>query len=115
MSSSWYTYIIKATDSRLYTGVTTDIKRRWSEHSDSTAVTKKGAKFFWGRKPESLMFLLKCENRSTACKEEAAIKKLKRTDKLLLIDSDRNQISRYSELSMLWELAEISLGKAQNK
>ncbi len=115
MSSNWYVYIIKATESRLYTGVTTDIKRRWSEHSDTTAVTKKGAKFFWGRKPESLMFLSKCENRSTACKEEAAIKKLKRTEKLSLIDSDRNQISRYSELSELSGLSEIRLGKAQNK
>jgi len=97
-------YIIKATDSRLYTGVTTDIKRRWSEHSNSTTATKKGAKFFWGRKPESLMFLLKCENRSTACKEEAAIKKLKRTEKWSLINTDRNQISRYSKLLHLAEL-----------
>lgn len=98
LSSVWFVYIIKATDSRLYTGVTTDIKRRWSEHSDSTAATKKGARFFWGRKPESLMFLSKCKDRSTACKEEAAIKKLKRTDKLSLIESCSNQISQYSDL-----------------
>lgn len=109
MPSIWFVYIIKATDNRLYTGVTTDIQRRWSEHSNSTAVTKKGAKFFWGRKPESLMFLLKCEDRSMACKEEAAIKKIKRAEKLSLIDSCKNQIGRYPELS------EIALEKDQNQ
>ena len=112
LANNWYIYIIKATDSRLYTGVTTDIKRRWFEHSNSTSKSKKGAKFFWGRKPESLLFILKCENRSTACKEETAIKKLKRTEKLSLIDSSRNQISRYSELSELSGLSEIRLEKA---
>jgi len=99
LSDSWYVYIIKASDGRLYTGVTTDMQRRWSEHCESAAKVKKGAKFFWGRKPESLMFLLASENRSSACKEEAAIKKLKRTQKFSLIDSHRNELSQSTKLS----------------
>ena len=42
---AWYVYIIKASDERLYTGITTDVERRFSEHSDS----RKGARFFPGQ------------------------------------------------------------------
>jgi putative endonuclease len=99
LSDIWYVYIIKATDGRLYTGVTIDMQRRWSEHCGNSGTAKKGAKFFWGRKPESLVFLLQSENRSAACKEEAAIKKLARKHKILLIESDRNELSEYPELA----------------
>ena len=88
--SEWIVYIIKSSDDSLYTGITTDVKRRWSEHCE----LKAGAKFFRGRKPKSLMFVSQKKDRSEATKSEMRIKKLKRIDKFKLIDSDENQINK---------------------
>ena len=101
MSDKWYVYIIKATDERLYTGITVDIKRRWDEHCGISGDSKKGAKFFRGRKPESLLFLMEASDRSAASKQESAIKKLKREQKILLISSDKNRLAEFTELLAL--------------
>jgi len=90
----WFVYIIQSTDQSLYTGITTDITRRWNEHLSSP----KGAKFFRGRKPEKLLFVLEQEGRSEATKTEISIKKLKRSDKLKLINSDNNKIALYKRI-----------------
>jgi len=95
----WFVYIIKSTDERLYTGITTDIVRRWQEHSGTHS--KRGAKFFRGRSPECLFFLRKVVNRSQASQLEAEIKKMTRVKKLQLINSDNNQISDFQELDRL--------------
>jgi len=84
MSSNkdWQVYIIEASDSKLYTGITTDIEHRWSSHC-----TGKGAKFFRGRLPKKICYLEDKHTRSSASKREAEIKKLTRTQKQMLIDS----------------------------
>lgn len=92
-SQKWFVYIIKATNGHLYTGITTDIQRRWKEHGHSS----KGAKFFRINKPESLLYLSESENRSTASQAEFAIKKLSRADKLSLINSSQNLIIELSK------------------
>ncbi|WP_246119392.1 GIY-YIG nuclease family protein [Aliikangiella coralliicola] len=89
MSTTWYVYIIQSSDERLYTGITTDIQRRWSEHLNS----KKGAKFFRGRKPKALLFIFQAENRSEASTVEAKIKRMKKADKINMINSPANEIS----------------------
>ena len=99
----WYVYILKASDERLYTGITMDMTRRWKEHSGSdqenSKSSGKGAKFFRGRRPQSLLFLIESLSRSTASKEEIAIKSLSRKDKLALIDSSTNKLSSFPEIS----------------
>jgi len=102
LSKSWYVYIIKATDNKLYTGVTVDMARRWAEHCTVSVKSSKGAKFFRGRKPKALVFFMKSDNRSTACKEESVIKKLKREQKMSLISSNQNQLNQYADLQNLW-------------
>ena len=77
----YYLYIIKCADKTLYTGITTDLKRRILEHNS----TKLGAKYTSSRRPVKLVFSKKFKNRSSASKEEARIKKLKRVDKLKFI------------------------------
>ena len=77
----YYLYIIECADRTLYTGITTDLKRRVSEHNS----TKLGAKYTSSRRPVKLVYSRKFKNRSTASKEEALIKKLKRIQKLELI------------------------------
>ena len=77
----WFVYIIEASDGSLYTGVTTDVQRRFAEHGD----TDKGAKFFRGRKPLKVVYTQEHPDRSSALKREAEIKKLTRQNKLRLI------------------------------
>lgn len=81
MKTMYYLYILKCTDETLYTGITTDLKRRVSEHNNS----KLGAKYTCARRPVKLVYSKKFKNRSNASKEEARIKKLKRNTKLKLI------------------------------
>jgi putative endonuclease len=80
----WYVYIIKTNKDTFYTGITTDLKRRFNEHSSG----KKGAKFFRSSSPESIVFTKKCLNRSEASKLEIRIKKLNHNKKLQLIQEE---------------------------
>jgi putative endonuclease len=84
---NWQVYIILCTDNSLYTGITVDIDRRLSEHGGAL-----GAKYFRGRKPQQVMYLESGHTRSSASKREAAIKKLKRTAKVSLIESGKNEV-----------------------
>ena len=81
----WYVYIIKASDERLYTGVTTDVERRFSEHTDS----RKGARFFRGRQPVEVVYTENHPDRGSAQRRESEIKKLTRVLKLELIGVNR--------------------------
>lgn len=80
----YYIYIIECEDDKLYTGITTDYKRRFAEHSGS----KKGAKFTKIFAPKKMLLLYKTTGRSNASKLEVRIKSLNKHDKELLI-SDR--------------------------
>ncbi|WP_339337994.1 GIY-YIG nuclease family protein [uncultured Oceanicoccus sp.] len=79
---SWWVYMVETESGRLYTGITTDIERRFAEHSG--AAGKKGAKFFRSDKPKKIVFQEASQNRSEASKREAVIKKLPRREKCLL-------------------------------
>ena len=85
----WTVYIICCDDSTLYTGVTTDLERRFREHRDHP----RGAKYFNGRKPLEVVYSETGHTRSSACKREAAIKKLSRDEKLCLIDLNKDKNS----------------------
>ena len=78
----YYLYILKCADKTLYTGITTDLKRRLLEHNN----TKLGAKYTSARRPVKVVFSKKFRNRSIASKEESRIKKLERVDKIKLIN-----------------------------
>jgi putative endonuclease len=78
----YYLYILKCADKTLYTGITTDLKRRVFEHNNS----KTGAKYTKARRPVKLAYSKKFKNRSLASKEEARIKNMGRSEKLLLLD-----------------------------
>ena len=77
----WQVYILKCADGTFYTGITTDLRRRVAEHSNSLL----GAKYTRGRRPVKLVYLKKFKNRSAASGEEIAIKKLSRENKIELI------------------------------
>ena len=80
---SWYLYIIRCANSHLYTGISTDIARRFLEHQ---AGGSKGAKFLKGKGPLTLVYQESLTDRSSALKRELIIKKLTRLQKLRLIE-----------------------------
>jgi len=80
---SYFVYILECNNGTFYTGITTDIKRRVDEHNNS----KKGAKYTKLRRPVKLVYSEKSEDRSSASKREYEIKKLKRSEKLELINT----------------------------
>ena len=82
MNQLWFVYIIEGSDDKLYTGITTDLLRRWRQHSGEI---RNGAKYFRGRKPRELVYWEIWETRSEASKREAQIKKFDRAKKLELI------------------------------
>ena len=77
----YYLYILKCADKSLYTGITTDLKRRVLEHNGS----KLGAKYTAARRPVKIVYSKKFRNRSNASKQEARVKALTRLEKLELI------------------------------
>lgn len=85
MEKRWWVYIIQTEKGTLYTGITTDLERRFKEHSSG----KKGAKFFSTSEPHAILFKKKMKDRSEASQVEAQIKKLTREQKLKLIETRR--------------------------
>lgn len=81
-SPDWLVYIIEADDASLYTGITTDVERRFSEH---LCQKRGGARYFYGRKPLRVVYAEPGHTRSSASRREAEIKKLSRADKQHLI------------------------------
>jgi putative endonuclease len=82
----WSIYIIQASDSSLYTGITTDVERRFEEHAQG----RKGARYFNGRRPLEVVYREDGHSRSSASRREAQIKKLSRREKEILIAARRH-------------------------
>lgn len=80
--SIWSLYLIRCGDGSLYTGIATDIDRRFEEH---LAQGPKSAKYLRGKLPLKIVYRQKIGNRSAATKEELRIKSFTRKQKLTLI------------------------------
>ncbi len=75
-----YTYMVRCADGTLYTGWTTDVERRVKCHN-----TGKGAKYTRSRLPVELAYTEAFETKEEAMQREAAIKKLSKERKELLV------------------------------
>lgn len=80
-SNAWVVYIIQAKSGKLYTGITNRLHERFDAHQKM----QKGARFFRFSSPDKIVFCESHPGRSEASKREAAIKKMTRKEKLLLI------------------------------
>lgn len=80
-ASNWSLYIIEASDASLYTGITTDVERRFAEH----VARRRGAKFFGGREPLRVVYREDGHTRASASRREAEIKQMTRPQKQTLI------------------------------
>ncbi len=84
-SSRWFLYMIRCKGNVLYTGITTDVERRFKEHQAG-----KGAKFLRGKTPLTLVYQITVGNLSEALKEELRIKKLSKALKEKMIKHHTN-------------------------
>ena len=85
-------YVLKCSDGSLYCGVTTDLDRRYREHSLGS-----GAKYTRSRRPVSIVYSEKHENRSQAQVAESSFKKLTRKEKEEYIRYEKNKARRFSD------------------
>lgn len=84
--------MIQTDKNALYTGITTNLERRFQEHVDThLGKSKKGAKFFNSQKPLKIVYTEQFSHRSCASKREAEIKKLSRHKKTQLIEINKDQ------------------------
>lgn len=83
----WFLYMIRCKFGTLYTGVTTDINRRFSEHQSQG---KKCAKYLKGRAPLELLHSQEMRNKTEAYRLELKIKSLTRAQKEAYIDLEHN-------------------------
>lgn len=80
-ANEWFVYMIRCCDNTLYTGVTTNVSRRFNEHN---AQGSKTAKYLRGKHPLKLIYQLQVANKSAALKIEHKIKALSKQDKELI-------------------------------
>ncbi len=69
--SAWFVYLLECVDGSVYTGVATDVDRRYAEHCAG-----RGARYTRSHPPARLLAAFEHPDRSCALKAEAAIKKL---------------------------------------
>lgn len=79
---TWWVYLVRCGDGSLYTGIATDVARRFAEHESQGP---KCAKYTRGKLPLKLVYQKEIGTRSEACKEELRIKSLSRRQKLTLL------------------------------
>ncbi|KPP99892.1 GIY-YIG nuclease family protein [Marinobacter sp. HL-58] len=83
--SQWFVYMVRTAGGALYTGITTDVARRFSEHQ---AGAPKGARSLRGKGPLELVFSAPALNRATASKLEYQIKRWPRRHKEALVSGE---------------------------
>lgn len=76
----WVVYILELNDGSYYTGITKNLNKRLDAHKSG-----KGSKYVRSRLPCRVVYICNERDRSEASKREAAIKKLSRKKKELLI------------------------------
>lgn len=82
MASNWFVYMVRTASGALYTGITTDVPRRFGEHQ---AGAPKGARSLRGKGPLELAFYSPAGDRSRASKLEWHIKQWPRQRKEALV------------------------------
>ena len=89
----YYVYMLLCADDTIYTGIATDVARRVKEHREG-----KGARYTRVHGVKRLLHTERKRNRSSASKREAAIKRLKREEKLALVKkAHRNKLDAGSK------------------
>ena len=77
MNTTYFLYILKCSDSSLYTGITNNLSNRLAKHNEG-----KGSKYVNSRKPFRLIYQEEFPSKSQALKREMEIKGWSREEKI---------------------------------
>lgn len=91
----YYIYMLRCSDNSIYTGITTSIERRMSEHFGKG---KKCAKYTLNHNALKLECFWQTKNRSLATKLEYNIKRLSKKEKEKLIETSDLSIIKDIEI-----------------
>ena len=80
----WCVYLLRCGDGTLYAGITNDLDKRLAAHRSG-----RGARYTRGRGPLEVVHVERKRTRSAALRREAALKRLKRREKLAFLDGLR--------------------------
>jgi putative endonuclease len=80
LSNFWFLYVLCCADGTIYVGVTTDLKRRTSEHNIG-----RGARYTAGRRPVRLVAAWRFPDRGAAQRAEIRLRRLPQARKLALV------------------------------
>lgn len=83
-----FVYMLRCKDGSLYTGWTNDLEHRLAMHSSG-----RGAKYTRGRGPLELVYSEELPDKEAALRRECAIKKLRREQKLALVQTWQARIA----------------------
>jgi putative endonuclease len=79
--AGWFVYLIECVGGSVYTGIATDVPRRYAEHAAGD-----GARYTRARPPLRLLASFPYPDRAAASRAEYAIKRLRPADKRALCD-----------------------------
>ena len=80
----YYTYMLRCSDNSIYTGMTSDLNKRTTEH-----ITKRGAKYTKSHDVTKMEIAWKSKDKSLACKLEYQIKRLTKQQKEKIINGEK--------------------------
>lgn len=80
---AWHVYIVKTLKGKFYTGISTDVERRFVEHLTGFG----GAKALKGDPAQELIYVEEARDRSDASQREYEIKQLSRKQKEELVEA----------------------------
>ena len=83
-----FVYMLRCKDGSLYTGWTNNLEHRLAMHSSG-----RGAKYTRGRGPLELVYSEELPDKEAALRRECAIKKLRREQKLALLQTWQARIA----------------------
>lgn len=78
--AAWSLYVVRTADGALYTGISTDVDRRFEQHQ-----TGCGAKALRGRGPLAIVYRVAIGDRGRAQRVEHALKSLSKSEKEALV------------------------------
>lgn len=81
IKNQWWVYMISCKSGSLYTGISTNVERRFERHRNG-----KGAKFFRLDPPQAIVLKEQFDSKSEALVREIKLKKLTRAQKLKLLE-----------------------------
>ena len=76
----WHLYLVRCNDGSLYTGISTDVQRRFNAHQQN-----RGARRLRGRGPLELVYSHAIGDRAQALQIEHRVKKLTKAEKESLV------------------------------